>query len=180
MTLPDRDDVPAGYSLTRRQILLGGLLGAAAAALPSFDVWALPAETGATAERFMALSALLIDHRLDSEVGYRLAAALRTRNPALPGQIEQLLSIAARKDAKVIEDFFPDVPAGALKETALAIIFAWYAGVLVDVAGTEVFAYEHALMYKPTSDVMTIPTYAISGPNGWNTDVPPLGDMPSF
>jgi hypothetical protein len=43
-----------------------------------------------------------------------------------------------------------------------------------------VFAYEFALLYQPTSDVMTIPSYAISGPNGWSAESPPLHDMPSF
>jgi hypothetical protein len=38
---------------------------------------------------------------------------------------------------------------------------AWYLGVIVDAPDTEVFAYELALMYQPTSDVMTIPSYAI-------------------
>jgi hypothetical protein len=39
---------------------------------------------------------------------------------------------------------------------------------------------ELAVMYQPTFDVMTIPSYAISGPNGWNADAPPLGNMPEF
>jgi hypothetical protein len=43
-----------------------------------------------------------------------------------------------------------------------------------------VIAYEYALMYRPTSDVMTIPSYAISGPNGWTADAPPLSNMPEF
>jgi fructose 5-dehydrogenase small subunit len=35
-------------------------------------------------------------------------------------------------------------------------------------------------MYQPTIDVMTIPSYAISGPNGWTSDAPPLNSMPTF
>jgi fructose 5-dehydrogenase small subunit len=52
--------------------------------------------------------------------------------------------------------------------------------VIVDAPGAEVFAYELALMYQPTIDVMTIPTYAISGPNGWMSEAPALSDMPKF
>jgi fructose 5-dehydrogenase small subunit len=52
--------------------------------------------------------------------------------------------------------------------------------VIVDAPGAEVFAYELALMYQPTTDVMTIPTYAISGPNEWTSEAPPLGSMPTF
>ena len=180
MTEIDRDDSPAPFNLNRRKILIGGLLLGAAAAIDSYAAWAAPVETGANADRFMALSALLIEHQLDPAIGHRLAAALKLANPALSDQVGQLLAIAKAKNASVVEDFFDAVPAGPLKETAHAIIFAWYTGVLVDVPGTEVFAYEHALMYQPTSDVMTIPTYAISGPNGWNADAPPLSDMPKF
>jgi hypothetical protein len=63
---------------------------------------------------------------------------------------------------------------------ALAIISAWYTGVVEDSANAEVFAFETALMYQPTRDVMTIPTYAISGPSGWTAQAPPLGNMPTF
>jgi hypothetical protein len=35
-------------------------------------------------------------------------------------------------------------------------------------------------MYQPTRDVMTIPSYAISSPNGWPANAPPLEDMPDF
>jgi fructose 5-dehydrogenase small subunit len=35
-------------------------------------------------------------------------------------------------------------------------------------------------VYQPTIDVMTIPSYAISGPNGWNADAPPLSNMQNF
>jgi hypothetical protein len=72
------------------------------------------------------------------------------------------------------------VPEGPLKETALSIISAWYLGVVTDAPDAEVFAYEYALMYGPTSDVMTIPSYAIAAPNGWTDDAPPLSNMPEF
>ena len=92
----------------------------------------------------------------------------------------ELLAIAGKKNARIVEDFFPDVPEGPLKETALAIISAWYLGVVSDAPDAEVFAYEYALMYQPTRDVMTIPSYAISGPNAWTADPPALESMPDF
>ena len=101
-------------------------------------------------------------------------------NPSLSDHVTGLLAIAKAKNAKVVEDFFPDVPEGPLKETALSIISAWYLGVVSDAPDAEVFAYEYALMYQPTRDVMTIPSYAVSGPNGWTANAPPLGDMPEF
>jgi hypothetical protein len=35
-------------------------------------------------------------------------------------------------------------------------------------------------MYQPTKDVMTIPSYAISAPNAWSAEAPPLSNMPEF
>jgi hypothetical protein len=117
---------------------------------------------------------------LDGDVGARLAAAMSSVNPAIEQDVDQILEIARRKNARIVEDFFPDLPEGKLKDTALAIISAWYTGVIVDAPGSPVFAFELALMYRPTRDVMTIPSYAISGPNGWNASAPPLSDMPKF
>jgi hypothetical protein len=109
-----------------------------------------------------------------------MGAAMGALNPSLSQQIDGLLSIARQKNARVVEDFFADVPDGPLKETALSIISAWYLGVVTDAPDAEVFAYEYALMYQPTRDVMTIPSYAISGPNRWTAEAPPLSNMPEF
>jgi len=177
----ERDDSPASYRLTRRRILVGGTLVVGGLSLHSFTVaTAVAAPGGADAMPFMALSRLLIDHQLDEQVGYRLAVAMTAMKPELPRQIDTLLAIAHDRDARIVEDFFDHIADPALKQTALAIISAWYVGVLVDAPDAEVFAYELALMYQPTRDVMTIPTYAISGPNGWTSDAPALADLPKF
>jgi hypothetical protein len=164
------------FNLSRRKVLIGGtLLAGSLAAGP-----ALPALLPESDTPFMQLSKLLIPHQLDAEIGKRIVAALTAIRPSLAQDVPALLAIASKKDARIVEDFFPDVPEGPLKETALSIISAWYMGVAVDAPDAQVFAYENALMYQPTRDVMTIPSYAKSGPNGWNADAPPLTDMPKF
>jgi hypothetical protein len=177
-----RDDSPAMFSLNRRVILVGGLslFGGLAAFAPMPALSAPAAGVDEFSARFMELSSLLIPHRLNQEVGTRIGAAMSALNSSLSGQVTELLAIAKKKNARIVEDFFPDVPEGPLKETALAIISAWYLGVVTDAPDAEVFAFEYALMYGPTSDVMTIPSYAISGPNGWSADAPPLSNMPEF
>jgi hypothetical protein len=181
MSPSDRDDAPPDFSLFRRKTLIGGglLLGgfAAGTRIPAAPVDAAAADFG---NRFIQLSSLLIPHHLDRAVGLRLADALRTKDPEFTGHVTTLLDIARKKNASIVEEFFPDVPDGPLKDTALLIISAWYLGVIVDAPGAEVFAYELALMYQPTIDVMTIPTYAISGPNEWTSEAPPLNSMPTF
>jgi hypothetical protein len=172
MSASDRDDAPPNFSLFRRKILVGGglLLGglAAGTGIPDF------------ANQFIQLSSLLIPHQLDRDVGSRLATALLTKDPEFTAQVSTLLGIAQKRNARIVEEFCPDIPDGPLKDTALLIVSAWYLGVVIDAPGAEVFAYELALMYQPTIDIMTIPTYAISGPNGWTAEAPPLDSMPTF
>ena len=176
-----RDDSPAAFTLSRRYMLVGGLFVGGTAALATVPVIAAPSPlSDQSAAQFMEISLLLVPHRLNAEVGKRMGAAMAALNPLLPQQIDGLLSIARQKNARIVEDFFGDVPDGPLKETALAIISAWYLGVVTDAPDAEVFAYEYALMYQPTRDVMTIPSYAISGPNGWSAEAPPLSNMPEF
>ncbi|MEX3964599.1 sugar dehydrogenase complex small subunit [Paraburkholderia sp. EG286B] len=182
MTDRYRDDYPTAFILSRRKVLVGGLLlagsVAAMAALPALCTQVPLSDEFAA--QFMGISSRLIPHRLDGHIGKRIAAAMLARDPALRDHVTALLAIANKKNTRVVEDFFPDVPDGPVKEAALAIISAWYLGVVVDEPGAEVIAYEHALMYQPTRDVMTIPSYARSRPNGWNADAAALSDMPSF
>jgi hypothetical protein len=128
----------------------------------------------------MEVSSLLINHRLNAGVGARLGAAMAAADPGFEQKIDAILTIAKTNNAKVVEDFYPNIPPGKLQDAALAIISAWYSGVISEGLGSEVYAFELALMYQPTSDVMTIPSYAISGPNGWSPNAPPLTDMPEF
>jgi hypothetical protein len=182
--MPDRyrDDCPTAFSLARRELLLGGLsLVGGLAVIPALPAIAAAASwSQQSAAQFMEISSLLIPHHLNEQVGQRIGAAMSGLNPALSEQVGALLAIAKSKNARIVEEFFPDVPEGPLKETALAIISAWYLGVVSDAPDAEVFAFEYALMYGPTKDVMTIPSYAISGPNGWSSDAPPLDRMPEF
>jgi hypothetical protein len=127
----------------------------------------------------MTLSALLIAHRLDPAVGRRIAVEMKADQPPLSDHIDALIKLARSKHATVAEDFL-DVADDAPKASALRIISAWYLGVVDNVPGATVIAYELALMFQPTADVMTIPTYAIAGPNGWNAKAPPLDAMPRF
>jgi hypothetical protein len=181
--MPDqyRDDCPTAFNLARREVLVGGLIAGGVAALPALRVIAAPtSRSDQSATRFMEISSLLVPHHLNEEVGKRMGAAMGAQNPSLSQHIAGLLTIARDRNARVVEDFFADVPDGPLKQTALSIISAWYLGVVTDAPDAEVFAYEYALMYQPTRDVMTIPSYAISGPNGWTAEAPPLSNMPEF
>jgi fructose 5-dehydrogenase small subunit len=178
---PDRDDCPTAFSLARREVLAGALFVGGLAALGTLPaVSAAAAWSDESAARFNEISSLLIPHRLNEAIGKRIGVLMSALNPSLSEHVNALLAIARQKNAHIVEDFFPDVPEGPLRDTALSIISAWYLGVVSDAPDAEVVAFEYALMYQPTSDVMTIPSYALSGPNGWTANAPPLSDMPKF
>jgi len=181
MTHPSRDDCPEEFNLTRRKLMVGGALFVGGVLLsPEVSAQTLGVVAPEVSTNFMEVSSLLIDHHLDAEVGARMAAAMLRIHPTIEQDIGAILEIAKKKNAKIVEEFFADIPEGSVKDAALAIISAWYTGVVENSSTAEVFAFETALMYQPTHDVMTIPTYAISGPNGWNAEAPPLGNMPTF
>jgi hypothetical protein len=125
--------------------------------------------------RYVSRLVCCLPNKLDSK-----SEKLSALNASLAEQVADLLAIARKKNARIVEDFFPGLPDGPLKETALAIISAWYLGVVTDAPDAEVFTYAYALMYQPTKDVMTIPSYAISAPNAWSAEAPPLSNMPEF
>ncbi len=160
--------------VSRRLLLMSTAMAGVVATQP----WWLPS-AAASDDRFMALSRLLIPHQLNPEIGRRLEAALKADTPPFSDHIDALLTLAHDKKAAIVEDFFP-FASDTAKAAALQIISAWYLGVVDDAPDAPIIAYELALMFKPTSDVMTIPTYSISRPNGWNSEAPPLSAMPIF
>jgi len=175
-TIPGAAGARFSLRFTRRLVLASG--AAALAGLAVAQPW--PVQSAGTHDtRFMTLSRLLIPHSLDPEIGRRIAIDLKADMAPVSDHIDALLKLAQDRHAAVVEDFFPFASDEA-KACALRIISAWYLGVVDDAPGAKVIAYELALMFKPTSDVMTIPTYSISRPNGWGAAAPPLIAMPNF
>src|SRR5262249_635328 len=127
-----RDDSPMPFNLARREILTGGLfLVGGLTALSSLPAIAA-AWSDEASRRFMDISRLLLPHRLNEEIGKRIGLAMSALNPSLSEQVSELLAIARKRNARIVEEFFPDVPDGPLKQAALSIISAWYLGVVTD------------------------------------------------
>jgi hypothetical protein len=166
---------------SRRRVLLGSvaIFGSyfAGASLPSF---ALPAADDAQLARFMQLSRLLVNHQLDPKVGARILKTAAKERADLKELTDTIMAIAEQKQAKIVEDFFGDIPDGKAKDLAKWVIFAWYSGVSSPKANAVLFTYEQALTFQTTIDVVTIPSYGISGPNQWRQVTVPLSAMPSF
>lgn len=168
-------------TMSRRSLMLTGisLLGSYVA-LSSLPSWAIPAADSAQLGPFMRLSSLLVNHRLNPAVGARMLEVAAREHAGLDAAMSALLTLAESKQARKVEDFYADIPAGPQQALAQWIIFAWYTGCSSTKRDATVFTYEEALTYQTTLDVVAIPSYGISGPNRWSQVTVPLADMPRF
>jgi hypothetical protein len=175
-------DPKSKLMMSRRGMLLGGATLLAGGMVTSICPSIARAAADATAQsRFMQLSNLLIDHDLNPAVGARIAETASGQYRNFAGMLDAIIAIAEKKQATQVEDFFADVPDGELKDFAHWVIFAWYSGCSSEKRDARVFTYEEALTFKTTSDVVTIPSYGISGPNLWTRpNVPLSAPMPRF
>lgn len=174
-------DRPQGkVQLSRRQVLLAGAVIVASGLVSSALPRVAAAATPAFFSPFMQLSRLLVNHQLDDQVGQRMLALLQAEESGLADSISQLLALAQAANARVVEDFFPSIPAGTLQDLAHKIIFGWYTGSLAPVRTASTFAFEQALTWHTTLDTITIPSYGISGPNNWQRVNTPILPLPVF
>jgi fructose 5-dehydrogenase small subunit len=178
---------PRASRLSRRDLLSASVFtfGGAAIAGTSILRLARAADVAATAtpsgpDKFMLASSRLIQHRLSPGVGTRMAEILRRQIPSFDADLDEIIRIADKQHATVVEEFFDALPKGQVQDTAHRIIFGWYAGVVDDSPTAEVLAYEEALMYQPTKDAIALPTYSFNGPDNWTEVDPPLSAMPEF
>lgn len=164
-------------ALSRRHFLLGS--AALSASWVTWGVAAGPAPATADSATFMRVSGLLVNHQLHQGVGARIAQAA-AKHADSDKMMNAIIAIAAAKGATEVEAFFADIPEGKLQDFAHWIIFAWYTGCSSPKKDAQVFAYEEALTYRTTADVVAIPSYGVSGPNLWSRAIAPLSPMPHF
>ena len=164
-------------ALSRRHFLLGS--AALTASWVTWGVAAGPAPATADSATFMRVSGLLVNHQLHPGVSARIAQAA-AKHADSDKMMNAIIAIAAAKGATEVEAFFADIPAGPLQDFAHWIIFAWYTGCSSPKKDAQVFAYEEALTYRTTADVVAIPSYGVSGPNLWSRAIAPLSPLPHF
>lgn len=190
MRLIPADRIAPASGQRRRIILAAGSLAMAAA----FGDLRWPRAYAATAQpaaaslaQFMALSAWLTGRpSLNAELGRRYFDALAARVAGFAGQLATLATLRqahAEQDQQAYYDAI-DASGAAYASLPRQIIAAWYTGQVgappaanaqhdraappqPDAAAT-VIAYELALMYRPTADVLTIPSYCRDVPGYWS------------
>ncbi|MHC5307448.1 sugar dehydrogenase complex small subunit [Bartonella sp. LJL80] len=121
---------------------------------------------------FLKLSCALTGYSdLSPITARRIQDALAHHNPAFITQSSELFSLTS--PLKSVEDNMAAINAEDLKAAALSIIAAWYTGTVKTDDGPVVVAYEKALMYRPVSDGLIVPTYGSKGPLYWKDSLPP-------
>ncbi|ANH69214.1 sugar dehydrogenase complex small subunit [Mitsuaria sp. 7] len=150
-----------------------GLAAAATSAVGAASAaGAAPAAAALPVADFLRLSVFLTGGQaLDATLAGRYQVALAKRDPQFGDSARALLALIRSTQAGTIEQLLetPDLQ-DTLRAATTRIVSAWYLGIVGQDADAELISYAEALMYRPTKDVLVVPTYG-AGPDSW-------GDQP--
>lgn len=121
---------------------------------------------------FLRLSVFLTGGQpLDATLAGRYQVALAKRDPQFGDSARALLALIRSSQAATVEQLLeaPELK-DRLRAMTTQIVSAWYLGIVGQDADAELISYAEALMYRPTRDVLVVPTYG-AGPDSW-------GDQP--
>lgn len=182
---PDLTDL-ARITISRRTLLGSAAVAGVALAtglgttvLGTSNAFAAQASAAASAADFLKLSTFLTNGKsLDVTLASRYLAALNKHDPKFGDALAALQSTIAESKAANIDELLerPDL-ADPARQTIKTIVSAWYLGVVGEDDKAELIAYAEALMYRPTADVLVVPTYG-GGPDSWGAK-PPVSTKPN-
>lgn len=163
--------------LKRRTVLTALAVAAVQAGMASTLGWsplALADGPDVDAQGFFTLSQVLTGYDdLDPLIAGRIARALITRQPAMAGSLAALCKLAAvpanRDSAEALLAAAKGINEG---DAALAVVAAWFKGTVGHGQDAVLITYKDALMYRPASDGLIVPTYCGNGPLWWTAAVP--------
>jgi hypothetical protein len=139
----------------------------AAAALPT-------APSSEALAGFLRFSQAITAHPdIDTETATRIYIAMQRASADFSVQMSKLAAMAPPgTDADTV---LASATAANLRETALAVVAAWYTGSVGSDSNAVVVSYADALMFRPVADAQTPPTYCGFGPGWWTVAPPPVG-----
>lgn len=175
-----RDEQPASHAGLSRRALLS-VAAAAPLLLATRSAFAQSAGAATApidAAGFQALSVAVIGTKAgDRVLSDAYHAAFAEADPSFLARAASLAAAMKTAGLSTPEAFSASKLAQdeVSRATALGLTAAWYIGhVGQDSAHGKVVAYEAALMWAPTSDIMTIPSYARGGPDYWSDQIPQI------
>jgi hypothetical protein len=164
-------------------VVLGGAVAAGtalafggASVLGSSNAFAAAAESS----DFLNLSIFLTGGQpLSAVLAKRFEASLAKFDPGFRDKASALQAYVSGANAADIDELLarPDLTA-PLKASITEIVSAWYLGIVSNDTDAELVSYAEALMYRPTSDVIVVPSYG-GGPDSWGSKPPGLSLEPN-
>jgi hypothetical protein len=117
---------------------------------------------------FLRLSEFLTGGKpLAEGLATRFQSALARHDPKFDATVADLQRYVADAKAANIDELLAREDLGEpMRKTITQIVSAWYLGIVGNDADAELVSYAEALMYRPTLDVLVIPTYG-GGPDSW-------------
>lgn len=168
--------------LKRRTVLLAltasavqlGLVGTSFSAFAQEPAFSFAAAGKPAADAFFRASQILTGYiELDPHTSVRISKALIDQAPAMS---ESLLALGdlAKDPANTgsARLFLSAAERINQKEAALAVVAAWFKGTIGHGQEAVLVTYQQALMYRPVSDGLIVPTYCGNGPLWWTDAVP--------
>ncbi|MGH1473206.1 sorbitol dehydrogenase family protein [Yersinia proxima] len=170
-----------GTGFTRRELLVGLASTMVATSLLGYP-FLTQAEQQTTAAnplafaRFFKLSQTLTEHQdIDQGMSAHIFTALHNSDGQFPSKISQLTALM--QDGQSAQQLQALAQQHQLQKTVSAIVAAWYTGTVGHGQQAVLIAYKDALMYRPASDALVVPTYCGNGPLWW-TATPPDINLP--
>lgn len=169
MKLLDDASRDASFRPSRRGfVLTSAVIAGLALVKPQAIVFASDADFRSGA--FMTISRLVSPDALDVRTAQALYDVLR-KKPDFDANLQALAKLASAPgiDIDGLAAQLDPMQQHALRNTLNQIVSAWYLGIV----DNRTYAYQGALMYRPTADVLSPPSYAHAGPLSWADAVPP-------
>ncbi|CAI2513782.1 sorbitol dehydrogenase family protein [Serratia plymuthica] len=170
-----------GTGFRRRDVLFGMASVLVATSLLGYPFLTQAEQQTAAANplvfaRFFTLSRTITEHQdIDQGMSARIFTALSDSIPNFSAQIKQLSALLQpEQSAKQLQTLAIQT---GLQDLLTAIISAWYTGTVGHGPQAVLIAYKDALMYRPASDALIVPTYCGNGPLWW-TAAPPMTMTP--
>lgn len=122
---------------------------------------------------FLRLSEFLTGGKpLQAGLATRYQASLARHDPKFNEAAAALQRYVSDAKAASIDELLTHAElTEPLRKTITQIVSAWYLGIVNNDKDVELISYAEALMYRPTADVLIIPSYG-AGPDSW-------GDKPA-
>lgn len=167
---------PWAAPLRRRTVLLGMSATALSLGLGSLAIpgLALAADLVPHAGRFLQASQVLTGYDdLDPATAQRISAAMILQQPAMAAQLSTLADLVQTPaNIGTAEALLAAARHAGAGEAALAVVAAWFKGTVGHGQSAQLVAYQQALMYRPASDGLIVPTYCGNGPLWWSEPIP--------